>query len=70
MCLSAAMMLDWLAARHGEPALERRARLVERALEAALSAGTVPLEIGGRAGLAEMTRATLEALPAAARSLP
>ncbi len=70
MILSAAMMLDWLAVRHSEPALERRARLLERALESALRAGTVPMEIGGGAGLDEMTRATLEALPAAAKDLP
>ena len=70
MILSAAMMLDWLAVRHEEPLLERRARLLERALEQALAAGTVPMEIGGNAGLDEMTRATLEALPAAARVLP
>jgi len=30
----------------------------------------VPMEIGGGAGLDEMTRATLEALPAAAKDLP
>ena len=70
MILSAAMMLDWLAVRHSEPALERRARLLERALESALRAGTVPMEIGGNAGLDEMTRATLAALPAAHRELP
>jgi 3-isopropylmalate dehydrogenase len=70
MFLSAAMMLEWLGVRHSEPALERRARLLERALEAALAAGTVPMEIGGQAGLDEMTRATLAALPAAAKDLP
>ena len=70
MFLSAAMMLDWLADRHGEPALEKRARLVERALEIALREGTVPLEIGGKADLATMTKATLAALPAAAREAP
>jgi 3-isopropylmalate dehydrogenase len=66
MFLSAAMMLDWLAERHGEPQLELRARLIERSLEAALQVVT-PMELGGTAGCAEVTRATLAALPAAQR---
>jgi len=66
MFLSAAMMLDWLADRHGEPTLEARARLIERALEAALQTVT-PMELGGPAGCAEVTRATIAALPAAQR---
>ena len=70
LILSTAMMLDWLATRHAEPALEVRARLLERALQIALRSGTVPMEIGGRAGLDEMTRATLDALPAAQAELP
>jgi len=61
MFLSAAMMLDWLAERHGEPRLEVRARLIESAIEAAL-ATAVPMELGGRANCAEMTRATIAAL--------
>jgi len=69
MFLSAAMMLDWLAERHGEPGLEIRARLVERALEAALRSGTVPMEIGGTANCAEVTRATIAALPGALREV-
>ncbi|MEH3148136.1 MAG: isocitrate/isopropylmalate family dehydrogenase [Methylobacterium frigidaeris] len=64
MFLSAAMMLDWLAVRHDEPALEVRARLIEAAIEAALGSGTVPMELGGCAGCAEMTRAVIAALPA------
>jgi 3-isopropylmalate dehydrogenase len=67
MFLSAAMMLDWLAERHDAPELEARARLIERALESALAAGTVPMELGGQANGAEMTRAVIAALPAALR---
>ena len=67
MFLSAAMMLDWLAERHAEPQLEVRARLIEQALEATLAGGTVPMELGGRAGCAEMTRTAIAALPAAVR---
>jgi 3-isopropylmalate dehydrogenase len=62
MFLSAAMMLDWLAERHREPILATRARLIERALEAALKSGVVPMEIGGTASCAEMTRATIDFL--------
>jgi 3-isopropylmalate dehydrogenase len=62
-------MLDWLAERHREPRLEVRARLIERALEAALQSGTVPLEIGGTAGCAEVTRATIAALPDAPKGV-
>ena len=66
MFLSAAMMLDWLATRHGEPKLEVRARLIEAALEKALQAVT-PMELGGGAGCAEVTRATIAAISAAVR---
>jgi len=65
MFLSAAMMLDWLAERHSESQLEVRARLIERAIESALQSGAVPMELGGSANCAEMTRATIAALPAA-----
>jgi 3-isopropylmalate dehydrogenase len=66
MFLSAAMMLDWLAGKHQEPKLELRARLIEGALEAALQIVT-PMELGGPAGCAEVTRATIAALPATLR---
>lgn len=64
MFLSAAMMLDWLAERHSEARLEVRARLIERALESALQSVT-PMELGGTANCADVTRATLAALPTA-----
>ena len=67
--LSAAMMLDWLAERHGEPKLEARARMIERALEGAFNAGHIPLELGGAAKCMDMTRATLAALPAATKEV-
>ena len=69
MFLSAAMMLDWLAERHDEPKLEVRARLVENAIEAALRSGAVPMELGGSANCAEMTRATIAAIPAAIKEV-
>ena len=70
MFLSAAMMLDWLADRHGEARLEVRARLLEQAVEAALRSGVVPMELGGAANCAEVTRATIQALPAVLRKVP
>ncbi len=66
MFLSAAMMLDWLAERHREPALAARARMIEAALESALQ-GVTPMELGGTAGCGEVTGATIAALPAARR---
>jgi len=69
MFLSAAMMLDWLAERHGDARLELRARRIERAVEAALSSGHIPMELGGTANCAEMTRATIESLPVAVREV-
>lgn len=69
MFLSAAMMLDWLADRHGEPQLEAGARAIEKAVELALSSGNaVPMEYGGSAGTAALTAATIGALPEAWRS--
>jgi 3-isopropylmalate dehydrogenase len=68
MFLSAAMMLDWLAARHAEPALEGWARTIEAAVEATLASGrAVPREYGGSAGTQAMTEAVIAALPQARR---
>jgi 3-isopropylmalate dehydrogenase len=62
------MMLDWLADRHGEPRLEVDARVIEKAVEIALSSGAaVPMEYGGDAGTAALTAAVIGALPAARR---
>jgi len=70
MFLSAAMMLDWLADRHGEPQLEAGARAIEKAVELALSSGgAVPMEYGGDAGTAALTAAVVGALAEARRSV-
>lgn len=54
--LSAALMLDWLADRHGEPRLAHGARILENAVDKAL--GTVrPVEFGGQDGTEAITRA-------------
>ncbi len=61
--LSAAMMLDWLAERHGDSALADGARAIERALAAAFSSGSVrPHEFGGRSSTADIVRAVVEGL--------
>ena len=69
MFLSAALMLDWLSHRHGEPALARCARMIERALEQVLATrSAVPMEYGGGAGTAAMTAAVIAALPQAMKA--
>ncbi|MFT4067615.1 isocitrate/isopropylmalate dehydrogenase family protein [Paraburkholderia sp.] len=70
MFLSGAMMLDWLAERHGESGLSVRARLIECAIELTLSSKTaVPMEYGGNADTAAMTAAVIDALPTALRKV-
>jgi 3-isopropylmalate dehydrogenase len=51
MILSGAMMLDWLADRHGLDACRRASRALSDAVERAFADGTlVPIEHGGTAG--------------------
>ena len=61
--LSAAMMLEWLAGRHADPALADGARAIESSLSAAFAQGLVrPREFGGRSGTADIVRAVVEGL--------
>ena len=63
MILSAAMMLDWLAVRHGDARLADGATLVNAAVEKVFAQGIVkPMEFGGNSGTAAVTQAVLEAL--------
>jgi 3-isopropylmalate dehydrogenase len=63
MILSAAMMLDWLAHRHGDSALADSAGAIEAAVRSAFESGAVrPREFGGTSGTADITRAVLERL--------
>jgi 3-isopropylmalate dehydrogenase len=56
--LSAAMMLDWLAARTGVEALAQDALRLERAVDAVFASGKVkPSEFGGRDGTAAIAAA-------------
>ena len=62
MILSTAMMLDWLADKHGvESAAEAGAR-IERAVDKAYADGIKPTELGGSNGTADVTEAVLAAL--------
>jgi 3-isopropylmalate dehydrogenase len=62
MILSAAMMLDWLADRHGHPPAADAARAIERAVDRAFALGLKPCEFGGRDGTAAVAKAVLAAL--------
>ncbi len=58
MFLSAALMLDWLAERHGMPQAGAAAELIGRGVAGALASGAaVPYEFGGSAGTEALTKA-------------
>ena len=62
MFLSAAMMLDWLGDRHGDPALNAAGRLIEAAVGRAYQEHKLsPYELGGSAGTSAITRAVMAA---------
>src|ERR1700726_271025 len=62
MILSAAMMLDWLAEKHGLEAAAEASERIERAVDKAYAAGIKPMEFGGSNGTGEMAKAVLAAL--------
>jgi len=64
MILSAALMLDWLADRHGHGGAAQAARTIETAVDRAFAAGLKPCEFGGRDGTAAIATAVLRALDA------
>lgn len=67
MILSAAMMLDWLADRHGDVRLADGATLIDAAVQQVFASGTVkPVEFGGSDGTAAITSAVSHALAKAA----
>jgi len=56
--LSAALMLDWLAERHGHAALGDAARRIEQAVDAVFASDRIlPFEFGGRDGTAAIAAA-------------
>jgi 3-isopropylmalate dehydrogenase len=62
MILSAAMMLDWLADKHGLEAAAEAGERIERAVDKVYANGIKPMEFGGHNGTADIAKAVLEAL--------
>jgi 3-isopropylmalate dehydrogenase len=61
MLLSAALMLDWLGARHGLAAASEAAGVLERAIAAGYVSGAIrPVEQGGRQGTRAVARAVID----------
>src|SRR5580700_8116845 len=62
MILSAAMMLDWLADRHGHDGAAEAGERIVGAVDKVYAEGIKPMEFGGRNGTADIAKAVLEAL--------
>ncbi len=67
MILSAALMLDWLADRHGHAGAAQAARAIEAAVDRAFAAGLEACEFGGRDGTAAIAAAVLRELDSPAK---
>src|SRR5689334_10457750 len=62
MILSAALMLDWLAERHGLSQAAEASVRIERAVDKVYAGGIKPFEFGGWSGTVDVTTAILAAL--------
>jgi 3-isopropylmalate dehydrogenase len=62
MILSAAMMLDWLADKHGLEGAAEAGERIERAVDKVYADGIKPMEFGGSNGTADVAKAVLAAL--------
>jgi 3-isopropylmalate dehydrogenase len=62
MILSTAMMLDWLADKHGLESAAEAGERIEKAVDKAYAQGIKPMEFGGKNGTADVAKAVLEAL--------
>ncbi|OAF11339.1 isocitrate/isopropylmalate dehydrogenase family protein [Bradyrhizobium neotropicale] len=62
MILSAAMMLDWLADKHGLEGAAEAGEKIERAVDQVYAGGIKPMEFGGSNGTADIAKAVLAAL--------
>jgi 3-isopropylmalate dehydrogenase len=62
MILSAALMLDWLADKHGFAPAAEAAQRIERAVDQAYAGGIKPMEFGGGDGTAAIAKAVMAAL--------
>jgi 3-isopropylmalate dehydrogenase len=66
MILSAAMMFQWLARRHSDPAAASAADRIERAVQEVLAAGKqLPADLGGTARTSDVAQAVIESLEVA-----
>ena len=65
MILSCAMLLDWMARRHGKPVLSEAAEAIERAVDEVLAnPETRTRDLGGNLGTSEFTAKVVEAVRA------
>jgi 3-isopropylmalate dehydrogenase len=64
MILSSAMLLDWLAARHGDGLLAEAAVRVDDAVRAVVEGGTSTRDLGGTATTSSFTAAVVARLGA------
>ena len=62
MILSVAMMLDWLADKHGLESAADAGERIERAVDSAYASGIKPIEFGGSNGTADIAKAVLALL--------
>ncbi|MGA9329514.1 MAG: isocitrate/isopropylmalate family dehydrogenase, partial [Bradyrhizobium sp.] len=62
MILSTAMMLNWLADKHGLESATEAGERIERAVDKAYAQGIKPMEFGGKNGTADISNAVLAAL--------
>ena len=62
MILSTAMMLDWLADKHGIESAAEAGERIERAVDKVYADGIKPMEFGGSNGTADIARAVIAAL--------
>ena len=62
MILSTAMMLDWLADKHGIEGAAEAGERIERAVDKVYADGIKPMEFGGRNGTADIANAVIAAL--------
>ncbi|MBR0694427.1 isocitrate/isopropylmalate dehydrogenase family protein [Bradyrhizobium lablabi] len=62
MILSVAMMLDWLADKHGLESAAEAGERIARAVDRVYADGIKPFEFGGRNGTADIAKAVLTAL--------
>ncbi|MFE7839523.1 isocitrate/isopropylmalate family dehydrogenase [Streptomyces sp. NPDC057474] len=64
MILSGAMLVEWLAARHGDPALAATAQTIERGVAEAITSGISTRDLGGSASTTEFTAAVIKSVTA------